>query len=135
MPAVNEATSLMRLQKVSEMLNNEMTRGQILQNTTEWGISERAIDEYISKATETIKDSIKQSIKYDTEAHFKELDMAKEIALVPKGKDGNVDIGPAIKAIELKGKLCGLYTEKTQLTGADGGAVIFNFPSDFVKPV
>jgi len=31
-------------------------------------------------------------------------------------KDGDVDIGPAIKAIELKGKLCGLYVDKSEQT-------------------
>ena len=49
-----------------------------------------------------------EKFEYTKEAHFKELDELKEKAVIT----GNV--AAAVKATELKGKLCGLYIEKVE---------------------
>jgi hypothetical protein len=54
---------------------------------------------------------ILEHLKYDAEAHFKELNDAIKKAYEAHGKYGDADDRSAIKAIELKGKLLGLYKE------------------------
>ena len=49
-----------------------------------------------------------EKFEYTKEAHFKELDELKDLAK----ETGNV--AAAVKATELKGKLCGLYIEKVE---------------------
>ena len=55
-------------------------------------------------------------IKYDIEAHYNELELLKALALTPSGKDGTLDVKSAIKAVELKGKVKGLYVTRVEQT-------------------
>jgi phage terminase small subunit len=55
-------------------------------------------------------------VNYDIEAHYKELEELRQLALVPRGDNGNIEINSAIKATELKGKLKGLYIERKDVT-------------------
>ena len=67
-----------------------------------------------------IKNESQLHLKYDAEAHFKELEELKKLALTPMGKDGNIDVKAGIKATELKGKLTGLYVEKSEVKYPQG---------------
>lgn len=85
--------------------------------------SELANDGKVSERIAQLKAEYQTHLKYDAEAHFRELEELKQLALVPRGKDGDVDVKASIKATELKGKLVGLYTEKTELTMPQGISV------------
>ena len=69
----------------------------------------------VLRVAELQKDAL-QHVKYDIEAHFNELEQAKEIAMIPRGQYGNVDTSTMLKAIELKGKVKGLYVTKVEQT-------------------
>ena len=58
-------------------------------------------------------------VKYDIEAHFKELEELRKLSLVPMGKDGNIDVKAGIKATELKGKVKGHYVTQTITTNTN----------------
>ena len=53
-------------------------------------------------------------LKYSKNDSFENLEVVQQMALNRKGKDDeiNPDISIFLKAEELKGKLCGLYSEK-----------------------
>ena len=55
-----------------------------------------------------------ETFKYSRTESFENLEVVQEMALNRKGKDDEVnpDISLFLKAEELKGKLCGLYSEK-----------------------
>lgn len=57
---------------------------------------------------------------YSKNESFNELKAVQQMALNKKGKDDeiNPDISIYLKAEELKGKLCGLYSEKEQLSSS-----------------
>ena len=56
----------------------------------------------------------KKEFSYSKNDSFENLEVVQEMALNRKGKDDeiNPDISTFLKAEELKGKLCGLYSEK-----------------------
>ncbi|MBR6164165.1 hypothetical protein IKQ26_09820 [bacterium] len=56
------------------------------------------------------------TVKYSKQDSFDNLETVQELALNRKGKDDelNPDISVFLKAEELKGKLCGLYSDKTE---------------------
>lgn len=60
----------------------------------------------------------KQAEKYSMTDSFENLETVQEMALNRRGKDDelNPDISIFLKAEELKGKLCGLYGEKSAKT-------------------
>ena len=55
-----------------------------------------------------------EEFNYSKNESFENLEAVQELALSRKGKDDeiNPDISVFLKAEELKGKLCGLYSEK-----------------------
>lgn len=57
-----------------------------------------------------------ENFKYSKNDSFENLEAVQEMALNRKGKDDEVnpDISLFLKAEELKGKLCGLYSDKEQ---------------------
>ena len=73
----------------------------------------------IARVKELQVDALKH-VKYDIEAHYNELERiqkrAEEISL---GQYGDPDLKTALKAIELKGKVKGLYTIKVENTNTD----------------
>lgn len=58
--------------------------------------------------------SSSEEIQYSKNKSFENLEAVQKMALNKKGKDDEVnpDISTFLKAEELKGKLCGLYTDK-----------------------
>lgn len=66
------------------------------------------------------KSSEKKISIYSKNESFNELKAVQQMALNKKGKDDeiNPDISIYLKAEELKGKLCGLYSEKEQLSSS-----------------
>ncbi len=68
--------------------------------------------------------------KYSKNESFENLETVQKLALNKKGKDDeiNPDISIFLKAEELKGKLCGLYSEKDKPSATVNfmGSVIIN---------
>ena len=58
-----------------------------------------------------------ENLSYSKNQSFENLEAVQEMALSRKGKDDEVnpDISLFLKAEELKGKLCGLYSEKEKI--------------------
>ena len=63
---------------------------------------------------EKLQEKALTHVKYDIEAHFKELEELRQLSLTPMGKDGDIDVKAGIKATELKGKVKGHYVTKTE---------------------
>ena len=59
----------------------------------------------------------KRGSEYSKSDSFENLEVIQELALNRKGKDDeiNPDISTFLKAEELKGKLCGLYSDKDRV--------------------
>lgn len=60
---------------------------------------------------------IENEVKYTVKDSFNEIDEVIKLAKKPQGKSGSLNLGAAIKGIELKGKLKGLYKEKLEVSG------------------
>jgi len=61
-----KVTVLQRIKEVTSMLIKGYSREDILQFASKkWKVSDRQIDDYISKAKTELTDSIKKDIKYD----------------------------------------------------------------------
>mgnify|MGYP005780390733 FL=1 len=61
----------------------------------------------------------KETVKYSKNDSFENLEAVQKMALNKKGKDDEIvpDISVFLKAEELKGKLCGLYSDKEISSG------------------
>lgn len=73
---------------------------------------------------EAIEKQLKKNVEkfeYTIQDSFNNLKKAQEIALARKNQlgDANPDVQSFIKAEELKGKLCGLYIDKKEISGID----------------
>ena len=79
--------------------------------------SRTANDPNVSSRINELKKEFCKHLKYDAEAHFKKLEMLEQLALTPSGKDGNISLNEAIKAVVEQGKLCGLYIDKKEIKG------------------
>ncbi len=66
------------------------------------------------------KQSEKDGSIYSKNESFEELKAVQQMALNKRGKDDeiNPDISAYLKAEELKGKLCGLYSEKESVNSS-----------------
>lgn len=64
---------------------------------------------YLQKVVEENAEKNQQKFEYTREQHFKELTELEELARKQR------NIPAAIKAAELKGKLCGLYIERQEI--------------------
>lgn len=64
------------------------------------------------------KTDIETDFKYSKSESFVNLEAVQKMALNKKGKDDEIapDISLYLKAEELKGKLCGLYSDKDTFT-------------------
>lgn len=60
------------------------------------------------------QETVQEELNYKEKEHFEELCELKEIALSCSDKYNNPNINAAIKAVELKGKLAGLYKNDSQ---------------------
>jgi len=74
----------------------------------------------VATRIEQIKKENSQHLKYDAEAHFLELEELRVLALSQDKKD----ITSSIKATELKGKLTGLYVDKSKIEHIGGGFIV-----------
>lgn len=63
--------------------------------------------------------AMQEEIKYTQLEHFRELEEMKEVAMMCSDKNNNPNVNAAIKAVELKGKLMGLYVDKLKV-GTEG---------------
>lgn len=61
-----------------------------------------------------------EKIEYSKDASFENLKVVQEMALNRKGKNDEIspDISIFLKAEELKGKLCGLYSDTDKKSGS-----------------
>ena len=90
-----------------------------MSNEAIWVESSRLMDDpTVALRIESIKAESLQHVKYGIEEHYKELDLGARLALIPTGEHGRIDLNAYTKAVELKGKLKGLYTSKVEHTGS-----------------
>ena len=75
----------------------------------------------IAQAIEKERKKNIERFEYTMQDSFNNLKLAQEIALSRKNQIGesNPDVQSFIKAEELKGKLCGLYIDKKEISGID----------------
>ena len=66
--------------------------------------------------------TVQEQLNYDALQHFNELQEMKEAAMACSDKYHNPNVNAAIKAVELKGKLAGLYKNENE-NGSSGGVV------------
>ena len=78
--------------------------------------SQLASSTKITQRVAKLQEKALNHVKYDIEAHYNELELLKALALTPSGKDGTLDVKSAIKAVELKGKVKGLYVTRVEQT-------------------
>jgi len=64
---------------------------------------------WVDKFQQNQAQSIQEQLNYDAVKHFEELNEMKEAAMNCSDKYHNPNVNAAIKAVELKGKLAGLY--------------------------
>lgn len=64
--------------------------------------------EYYSR---NVSESLQNKLNYNALQHFDELNEMKAAAMVLRDKYGNPNVSVALKAVELKGKLAGLYSD------------------------
>jgi len=76
-----------------------------------------ANDDEVAARIRQLRNETKEHLKYDAEAHFKELEASRLRALEGKKQD----LGIELKALELKGKLVGLYVDKAETEFKGGG--------------
>lgn len=66
--------------------------------------------------------TIQEQLNYDALKHFEELNEMKDAAMNCSDKYHNPNVSAAIKAVELKGKLAGLYKDERD-NGLDGRSI------------
>lgn len=89
-------------------------------NTIKQRAHEEANKPHVAKAVVFIKEQTSKHMRYDKEAHFRELDALKDIALQNSDQYGNkTSINTAQKITELKGKMCGHYVDKVDVTSGN----------------
>jgi len=82
------------------------------------------------KIISRVKDLSQKALKhveYDIEAHYKELEEIRQLALHPETIFDKKELSSAIKATELKGKLKGFYTEQVKHSGEIDNNIIIDF--------
>ncbi len=70
------------------------------------------VDTYLKDMAERIQKKVEQKLVYSAKESFDELEKLKKLAIKNKGKSGKADVGSAIKAEELRGKLANLYVDQ-----------------------
>lgn len=80
----------------------------------------------VAQRVAELRQPIVERVQVTLEGHLKELERLRHMAM------NAAQYGPAIKAEELRGKVAGFYTEKHQITGADG--LPMTIQVEFVKP-
>lgn len=83
------------------------------------------VDQLKERKTEKI---LKAAV-YDYEAHMKELEEIKQLALTPNGDNGKLELTTAGKMVELKGKVSELYNFVNKVASTDLS------PEEFYKKV
>lgn len=73
---------------------------------------------WIEYARENINKVFEDEIKYTAKDCFNETEQMKQLALQCLDRSGNPNINAALKAVELKGKLAGLFVEKHEVKSA-----------------
>lgn len=66
---------------------------------------------------EELREGIAKELHYTAKESFDKLEEMRQLALTPNGVTGKMELAPAIKAEELKGKLGGLYVDQVKNTG------------------
>ena len=127
----------MKLTAKQELFAQEVAKGssQAEAYRTAYNTSNMKADTIVEKACiEAGKDNVRarieelkakieekaiEKIVYGITEHFNELEELRQLALVPRGDNGNIELNSAIKATELKGKLFTLYRDKLDMTVSD----------------
>ncbi len=89
---------------------------------------------WLDKFRDNTHKTIQEVLKYDALKHFAELDEMKQLALGCRDKYSNPNVNAALKSVELKGKLAGLYKdEKEEMTGNNTVTVMGSISLDGKK--
>ena len=73
---------------------------------------------WIEYAQQQIQEVFKEEIKYSAKDCFDEIEEVKNLALNSLDKNGNPNVSSVLKAVELKGRLAGHFSEKHKVEGA-----------------
>lgn len=84
-------------------------------------IKKRAYEEAKKPKVKSAIDAIRKEnslyLKYDKEAHFRDLEELEKLAMLNMDQNGNrTGLQVAKGVVELKGKMCGHYTDKVDIT-------------------
>jgi len=63
------------------------------------------------------QETITEELNYSAKQAFIELEELKRFSLESRDKQGNPNVNAAIKTVELKGKLAGLFKDKVEVSG------------------
>ena len=80
------------------------------------------ITPWIERFQTNQQQTIQEQLNYDALKHFEELNEMKDAAMNCSDKYHNPNVSAAIKAVELKGKLAGLYKDERD-NGIDGRSI------------
>jgi hypothetical protein len=87
----------------------------MLDNTIYARASELATDSKITERVAQLRAKIEDRLVYTATQSFRKFKELQDLALVPDGNTGKLDLRSAIKAEEECAKLAGLYTTKLQI--------------------
>ena len=68
--------------------------------------------------------TIQEQLNYDALKHFEELNEMKKAAMDCSDKYNNPNVSAALKAVELKGKLAGLYKDEKEETAGNNTVTV-----------
>ena len=83
-----------------------------LDSTIHSKASTLSVDGRVMARIAELKEDALQHVKYGIEQHYNELDEMKVLAMEKKGMYSTPETNVALKAVELKGKLKGLYIDR-----------------------
>ena len=86
--------------------------------------SNPTITPWIDYYTNNVAQTLQEKLNYDAAKHFDELNEMKEKALKCKDRENNPNVSVALKAVELKGKLAGLYNSEKDELNANNSVTI-----------
>ena len=107
-----------RVEAAKLMLLSGLSRAQIVQNLTKrYDVKDRTIDNYLAEAREVLQAELETIRPYALAEHI-----AHRRGLRAQLRH-NKDYMGELKAAQDEAKLLGLYVDRTEITGENGGAI------------
>jgi len=93
---------------------------------------------YIKEAIQSATRARSERTQIHVDDVLRDIKRVKDNAMAYKqdkdGTDVMTDMGAALKALEMLGRHLCMFTDKREITGADGGAILARIEFGFVKP-